>query len=402
METTQNRWTNWAGNVSASPARVACPGSEEELVALIAGANQEVRVVGSGHSFQPLCATDDLLLSLDRLQGVIELDPARQQATVWAGTKLYNLGEPLLAAGFAMQNLGDIDRQSLAGAIATGTHGTGPALGNLSSQVVGLGLITAQGEMRELSPHTSPRQFKAAQVSLGALGVISRVTLQLLPAYRLHQRTWPLAFDACMEQLAELTAATRHFEFFWAPPLDVCACKALHPTGAAQPPASTEPPPQGLLARYLSPERIDWSSRILPSQRENRFVEMEFAVPAAQGPACMQALRTLMQTDFPQVAWPVEYRTLAADEIWLSPAYQRETVTISIHQAADQPYARFFAEAEALFRSFQGRPHWGKLHSHTGPALQALYPRWQDFQAVRQALDPDGRFLNPYLAQLFT
>ena len=401
----ETEWYNWAGNITATPQQIARPDSQAEVAALVqkaAQTGQSVRVVGSGHSFQPLCATDGLLISLDELQGVVSADSTSGLATVWAGTKLHALGAPLLEAGLALENMGDIDRQSVAGAISTGTHGTGPALRNLSSQVTGLRLVTAAGEVLDISGANQPALFKAAQVSLGALGVITQATLRCLPAYRLHERTWAEPFAECMARLDERMAATRHFEFFWVPGEDVAACKALQPVETESWQISEE-----LLAlserlrRYIGPERVDWSHRIFPSERNNRFVEMEFAVPAADGPTCMHEIRALMREHHPNVQWPVEYRTLAADDSWLSPAYARESVTISIHQAADLPYRDFFHDAEAIFRRYRGRPHWGKLHSHAGADFAELYPRWQDFLAQRQELDPAGRFLNEHLRRIF-
>ncbi|MBI1800015.1 MAG: FAD-binding protein [Chloroflexi bacterium] len=394
-------WANWSGSVTCAPQAMATPASEAELVERVRRANGTVRVAGTGHSFVPLCASDGLLLSLDGLQGVVSTDPQTMQAIVWAGTKIHQLGEPLLAAGMAMENMGDIDRQSLAGAISTGTHGTGPALGNIPTQVVGLRLVTASGEVLNLSAEADRDVFRAAQVSLGMLGVISQITLRVLPAYRLHERTWVESFDECMGRLEALIASNRHFEFFWSPREDGCAIKTLNPTQAiALPQSGAAPEAQGRLARYMKPERIDWSYRIFPSERNLRFNELEFAVPEASGPDCMSEVRQLMLTRHRDVIWPVEYRTLAADDIWLSPAYGRATVTLSVHQAAELPHQSFFADAEAVFRNHGGRPHWGKMHSHRARDLQDLYPLWDRFQTVRERLDPSGRFMNDYLREL--
>jgi len=398
-------WHNWSGNVTAEPQQIVSPSSESELSEIVRRAvkdQQTIRIVGTGHSFVPLCATDGLLLSLDNLQGVVALDETRGVGTIWAGSKLHQLGEPLLDAGLALHNMGDIDRQSLAGAIGTGTHGTGPTLGNLSTQVVGLHIITATGDIVEISTANDPERIHAARVSLGALGIVSRVTLRLLPAYRLHERTWVEPFDECFGRLDELIAATRHFEFFWSPPDDACACKALHPTEMeSHELKGKREAVQGRLERYVQEARIDFSHRIFPSERNRLFNEMEYAVPEAAGPACMQDIRRLMLERFPDVTWPVEYRTLGGDETWLSPAYQRDAVTISIHQAAELPYNEFFAAAEEVFRAYEGRPHWGKLHAQSPAELAALYPRWEAFQKVRQALDPQGCFLNDYLREIF-
>ncbi|MHB8647152.1 MAG: D-arabinono-1,4-lactone oxidase [Thermomicrobiales bacterium] len=397
-------WTNWSGGVVCRPARLAMPESEDALLALFREAERagwEMRVAGTGHSFVPLCTSDGVLLSLDGMQGVIETDPAAMQATIWAGTKIHQIGEPLLTADMAMENMGDIDRQSLAGAISTGTHGTGPSLGNISTQVVGLRLLTASGDYLDCAAEREQAVFAAARVSLGMLGIITRITLRVLPAYRLHERTWVASFDECMDNLDALIAATRHFEFFWLPGEDVCAMKALHPTDAERlEEPETAPAVAGRLARYVGPDRVDWSYRILPSERNIRFNEMEFAVPAAHGPDCLREIRQLMREKHPDVTWPVEYRTLHADDIPLSPAADRETVTISIHQDATLPYRPFFTDAEAIFRNHHGRPHWGKIHWHSGRDLRDLYPLWNEFHALRERLDPTGRFLNAYLREM--
>ena len=395
-------WTNWSGSVQCAPTAIIEPQSESELIDAIRQSASTIRVRGTGHSFVPLCAADDQLISLDQYQGIVAIDAPAGTATVRAGTKIHQLGVPLLEAGLAMTNMGDIDRQSIAGAISTGTHGTGRTLGSISTQVAALRLITASGDIVECSPAMEPNIFKAAQVSLGALGVISQVTLRLLPAYRLHEQSWAEPFAECVAQLEERVAQNRHFEFFWVPQHDVCAIKTLNVTelpSLSQPAA--KPAVAGRLARYIGEERIDWSYRVFPSERNLKFNETEFALPAQQGPSCLTELRTLMQTRYPDVAWPIEYRTLAADDIWLSPAYGRDTVTISVHQAADLPHRPFFDDVEAIFRNYGGRPHWGKMHTHRAAELSALYPQWDAFQQVRRQLDPHSRFLNDYLRQLF-
>lgn len=397
-------WQNWSQGVTARPQRILAPPSESELLEIIEKARRNdwvVRVAGTGHSFVPLCASDGVIISLDNLQGVISIDSEEQEATVWAGTKIHQLGEPLLAAGLAMENMGDIDQQSIAGAISTGTHGTGRNIGSISTQVVGVRLITAVHEILDINAATNPSLLKAAQVSLGALGIISQVTLRLLPAYRLHEKTWAEPFEECMAKLDEYIVTTRHFEYFWSPREDACACKALQPTEAIELPATVKPAAPGQLQRYLNEERIDYSHRIFPSERNIRFNEMEFAVPEEHGPDCVRAIRQLMQTKHPDVLWPIEYRTLGADDIWLSPAHGRDTVTISIHQAADLPYEAFFRDAEAIFRAYNGRPHWGKIHYHSAAELRQLYPLWDEFLRVRKELDGNGRFLNLYLRNLF-
>ncbi|MEZ4868680.1 MAG: D-arabinono-1,4-lactone oxidase [Caldilineaceae bacterium] len=403
------QWSNWSGSVSCTPHTFAAPTSEAEISACIAEARRRhstVRVVGTGHSFVPLCASDEVLLTLDGLQGIVTPAPdvnsssAAPYATFWAGTKIHQVGDPLWAQGLSMANMGDIDRQSLAGAISTGTHGTGHTLGNIATQVAALRLALASGEIIDCSPTQEPEIFQAAQVSLGALGVITQITLRCPPAYYLHERTWVATFAECVAQLDDLIAHNRHFEFFWAPSEDRCAMKTLNPTADTQLDAPHQPDATGRMVRYVREERIDRSYRIFPSERNLKFNEMEYAVPAANGPGCLHELRELMQHRFPEVLWPIEYRTLAADDIWLSPAYGRATVTISIHQAAELPYQPFFAAAEAIFRNHQGRPHWGKIHTQNATTLADLYPAWTRFQTVRTHLDPDGRFLNDHLRMI--
>jgi FAD/FMN-containing dehydrogenase len=395
-------WRNWAGNVECRPARVETPTSEEDVAGIIRRGAGVIRVAGTGHSFTPLCATDGALISLDGMQGVIAGDLNAREAVIWAGTKISRLGDPLRAAGLALENQGDIDYQALAGAIATGTHGTGVHFGSLSSQVTALDLILASGERITCSASVEPALFKAAQLSLGLLGVITRIHLRVLPAYRLHERTWTASFEETMEQLEDLVSANEHFEFFWLPKFDTSAMKALNSTDA-EPYGNEEPDgadTAGTIERYTRPERVDWSYKIFPSERTVKFVEMEFAVPIANGPDCFRELRRLMREKHPEVSWPIEYRTLRRDDILLSPAYERDSVTLSLHQSNDLPYEHFFADAEAVFRNHGGRPHWGKLHGYTTAELRALYPQWDCFQEQRERVDPHGRFLNPYLRRL--
>ena len=397
-------WRNWSGSVIANPRNVEVASSEAEIIDLIrtpSGERQGIRVVGSGHSFTPLCDTKDVLVSLDGLRGMLCIDPSEGRATVLAGTKISQLGAPLLKAGVALENQGDVDYQSLAGAISTGTHGTGSGFGSLSTQVTALRLTLASGEIITCSEEEDPDTFKAAQLSLGLLGIISQVTVRVVPAYRLHERTWVQGVERCLAEFDFLDQSNQHVEFFWVPAIDACALKTLNvtkdePRGVA--PVNLAPP--GTIERYILPERVDWSHRIFPSERKVLFNEMEFAVPYASGRECFAEIRALMLGKHRDVRWAVEYRTQEADDIYLSPAYQRNVVTISVHQTAELPYQPFFNDVETIFRNHQGRPHWGKIHSYTAKELSALYPKWDRFRAIRERLDPHERFLNPYLRGL--
>lgn len=397
-------WSNWSGSVQCSPREILYPASEEEVVAIVrrAGASsQVVRVAGTGHSFTPLCASDDILLSLDRLAGVEWADTAKRCAAIHAGTKIHALGEPLAAHGLALENQGDVDVQAIAGAVSTGTHGTGPTLGNISSQVVGLRFVTATGEVLDCSLDAEAEVFRAAQLSLGSLGVLTSVRLRLLPLYRLHEITRRESLEGCLDSLEERSQSNRHFEFFWYPVDDCAFTKTLNPTDR---PATEPIEPISNAAGGLASEereRVANSWQIFPTVRENRFNEMEYSVPAERGVECFQAIRDLMRRKHTSVTWPVEYRTQAADPILISAAHGRPTVAISIHQAADLPCAEFFADAEVIFRQHEGRPHWAKMHSLTCGDLAPLYPEWERFQTVRRRLDPRGRFLNAHLRRLF-
>lgn len=389
------RWSNWSGNVVTAPRRIAVPESEAELCEVVAeGASrgEVVRAAGTGHSFSALCEADGgTLVSLERMRGVAHADTEAGEAAVWAGTKLWELGEPLRTAGLAMENMGDIDRQAIAGAVSTGTHGTGRELPNLSAQVIGARLVRADGSVVDIDAGTEPETMRAVRVSLGALGVLSQVRLRLLPSYCLHERTWTAETDECLEGLAEHIAGNRHFEFFWDPVKDKCLMKTLNPVPG---------PPDPLPERRW--ERVDYSDRIFPSEREVRFNEIEFSLPAERGVACFGALRRLLLDAYAgEVAWPLEYRTVAADDAYLSPASGRATVAISAHQGAELPYERFFHEVEAIFLEHGGRPHWGKVHGLGAGRLAALYPDWARFLEVRARLDPRATFLNRHLRNVF-
>lgn len=386
------RWSNWSGSVVCEPEAVLAPADEAELAALVGRAADEgrtIRVCGSGHSQSPLVATEGWILSLDALQGLVHADAARGEATLRAGTKLHEAGRLLHAHGLALANLGDVDVQAVAGAVATGTHGTGRTLTNLSSHVVGIRAVLASGDVVTWNDEDDPERLRAARVALGLLGVFTELRLRCVPAFRLHERVLRMPVAECLEELEARIAATRHFEFFWYPRRDLAEVKTLHPTERER----LEPPVEG--------ERIGWSHEILPSVRDLRFFEMEYALPAEAGPACFTALRERIQARHPDLAWPVEYRTVAADDAWLSPAHGRPTVTLSVHQDGRLPFRDLFADLEPILREHGGRPHWGKWHTSGAAELRPLYPRFDDFAALRRELDPKGRLLSGALRAVF-
>tara|TARA_R110002072_G_scaffold3830_6_gene27389 strand:+ start:67755 stop:68915 length:1161 start_codon:yes stop_codon:yes gene_type:complete len=380
-------WKNWSGSQQHSARQLALPESEAEIASLLNHAQSEsliVRAIGSAHSFVPFW-TDDILVSLDQMKGVIEVDADNRQVTMWAGTKLHEIGPVLWQEGLSMINMGDIDRQSIAGAIGTGTHGTGRGLQNLSNQVASLRLMQANGDVVHLDAEDGDL-FSAAQVSMGTLGVVTQVTLNLMPAYHLIERNWVASVEECGAELEQLIEDNRHFEFFWNPAKDVCEMKTLNPVEASYREGDCPVGP---------------AHEIIPSAREFEFNEIEFSVPYESGWACFMELRSLMQTRYPDVVWPVEYRTLAADESLLSSAKGRESVTISAHESNRRDHVAFFLDVEDLFRRYDGRPHWGKVHTHAYSELSSRLPGFDRFCEVRRSLDPGGRFLNSFLQRIF-
>jgi FAD/FMN-containing dehydrogenase len=387
-----NEWSNWSGRLRASPTQVVQATSERDVVDALAQASRKglrVRTVGAAHSHSKLVATDDLLIDPSALSGVLRVDEERREATLAAGTRIADCGEALRQQGLALRNQGDIDRQAIAGAVATGTHGTGPQLQNLSASVVGMRLALASGDVVDCSADVEAELFCAAQLSLGALGVATEVRLALRDAYKLEEKMWLEDLDAVLGRIDELTAATRHFEFFWSPGRARAACKSL---------AETDAEPRYPLAEEGM--RLAWSYDVLANERNDKHSEMEYSLPATHGPECLRAIRELVQRDFPELAWPIEYRTLAEDEVWLSTAYHRPTVTISVHQGVDHDDEALFRACEEIFRSYQGRPHWGKVHYLDGDTLASIHERWADWWRVRDQFDPEARFLNGYLESL--
>ena len=377
------RWTNWSGRLTATDATVRHVRSEEDAAAVAAGSGETVRVVGAGHSHARLVPGADVIVDVSALSGVIDVDASSKRAWVWAGTPIYALGRPLHDAGLALANQGDIDRQFIGGAVATGTHGTGVELTNLSAIVTGARIALASGEVVDADADL----LRAARLHLGAFGIVTRLELGLRDAYKLKERSWTAPFEDL--DLEALPMQSRHFEFFWLPTRDLAMAKAID---------ETDDEPEYPLAEEGS--RVGWSYEVLPNHRAWRHTEMEYSVPADDGPACMRAIRDLIRRDFPDMPWAVEYRTLAADDVWLSTAYERATVTISLHMAAESDERPLFGAGEQIFRSYDGRPHWGKVNYLDGDQLARIHGRWRDWWAVRDAHDPEGTFLNDYLRSI--
>ncbi|MFD7652482.1 D-arabinono-1,4-lactone oxidase [Actinosynnema sp. NPDC059797] len=419
-------WTNWARTASANPHRVERPASRDELAEVVAGASA-VRPRGSGHSFTAIAVAPGVAVDLTDWTGIT--DVSGDLVTVRSGTTLRQLNALLDHLGLALPNLGDIDAQTVAGAISTGTHGTGAALGGLATQVAALELVLADGTIATCSAEQDPDLFHAARVGLGALGVISAVTLRCVPAFVLHARESPARLDAVLEEFDHLTATEDHVEFHWFPHADRVILKRNNRTDEPAAPLSAarrlyeyevvENGAFGLVCRLaravpattrtlnrlcgaVVSERVyrDVSHRVFVTPRRVRFVETEYAVPRAALHDVLRELRALVPRLDHGVIVPVEVRVARADDIWLSTAHGRDTAYVAVHQYLGMPHRQYFDAFERIANAVGGRPHWGKLHSLTADTLRGRYPRFDDFRRVRDEVDPTGKFANDHLVRV--
>jgi L-gulonolactone oxidase len=425
----RTRWRNWAGNERAD-VDVVHPASTDEVAAVLtaaAAAGRRVRPIGSSHSFSGVGVPEDVQLMCDRLVGVGEVGEDGL-VTVGAGTPLHRLNAELVRQGWSLTNLGDIDRQTVAGALATGTHGTGTRYGGLATQVRGIELVTAAGEVLSCHADRDPDVFSAARVGLGALGVVTALTLQAVPAFALRAVEGPGTLTAAIEGFEELMSSADHVEFYWFPHTDAtllkCNTRVPLDEGLAPLPRwravwddeilanaafagvvaagrrvpALVPPLARMSARALSARSwTDHSHRVFVSRRRVRFLEMEYAVPRAEAPAVLAELRRVHESSDWRSAFPVEVRTAAADDVPLSTASGRDSVYVAAHVPAGTPPGPWFEALEAIAGAVGGRPHWGKLHGLDAATLCTRYPRFGEFVAVRDRLDPAGTLSNAYL-----
>lgn len=416
-------WRNWSGAQSCLPAARLAPANEGLLAEALRTATTGLRPVGSGHSFSALVPTDGAVLSLANLHGMIGHDAKALTSEWWAGTPISQMGAPLQQAGLALPNMADIDYQTLGGAIATSTHGTGPRFGSYSDQVTGLRLLTANGDAIDCDAQHHPYVFDAARCSLGALGVVTRVRLQNRKAFRLHRREWVQRTEELLEDVPRLLREHDHFEMNVLLHSDVAVAMAMDETDdprtlAKEPGGDVDKvallqrvhlewrnSPRGY-ARVLNflakhavsfPEVIDDSWKVFANVRDVRFNEMEYEVPAEAGPACLREILKKIRDEKIDTFFPIEYRYVRRDNAMLSMFQGRDSCAISVHQYYRMDHHNVFAQIEPIFWKYEGRPHWGKLHSLNARLLAPLYPRWKEFLAVREALDPGGKFLNAHL-----
>ena len=398
-------WTNWVGNQSFTPREIRTVSSEAEIAASVAAAaarGRRVRTVGTGHSFTPIVETE-LLLDTGALRGIVAIDGPRRLVTALPKTTIGDFGEPLWQAGLALANQGDIDTQAIAGAIATATHGSGRRLPNFSAILESARLVDGTGNVVEVSPQVNADVLPALRTSLGLLGIMTQLTLRVAPAYQIHARSLLLPYEAMMERFDDYVDSYRHFSFFWLP-TDASAALYCLKNGQADDcviklyqaaPAEGDPV-------VLGPdERIDRAYRVYPMHYDPNFHEMEYFLPLAQARDILHEMRKLMRRWLPDSLYPLEIRTVAADDAWLSPNYARDNLVVSISGQPGADYWPYLRACDSLFAEFQGRPHWGKLHFMTADRLARLFPRYEAFVEMRRRFDPQGTYLNQHTRALF-
>jgi L-gulono-1,4-lactone dehydrogenase len=432
-------WRNWGRSAAVHPELVARPTSVDEVIALVRYARDRglrVKPIGAGHSFSGIALAPGIQLDLSALTGLLAVDPAARTATLAAGTTLRQIPALLRPHSLAMENLGDIDAQTISGATSTGTHGTGSAFRGLSAQIVAATLVTADGTLlsvggTSVNGAANADLLPAVRLGLGALGVIVDLTIACVPAFLLHAVEHPEPLEAVLEQFDERSRSVDHFEFYWFPHTDTALTKTNSRLDAAEPAAPLPPVRRwiddvlvsnaalslacgiGTLAPSVTPrinrlatrltghrQFTDRSAAVFTTRRLVRFREMEYALPRAAVPDALRAVRALIERWQWRISFPIEVRVAAADDLWLSTAYGRDTGYIAVHRYFRDDYHQYFRAVEAIMRDHGGRPHWGKIHFQDAVFLRESYPRFDDFLAVRDRLDPARVFANSYLERV--
>ncbi|MET9071373.1 D-arabinono-1,4-lactone oxidase [Streptomyces sp. NPDC004232] len=425
-------WRNWGGNVTARPARQVAPASVEELAEAVRRAREDglkVKAVGTGHSFTSIAATDGVLIRPQLLTGIRTVDREAMTVTVEAGTPLKRLNAALAREGLSLTNMGDIMEQTVSGATSTGTHGTGRESASIAAQIKGLELVTADGSVLACSEKENPDVFAAARTGLGALGVVTAITFAVEPLFLLTAREEPMPFERVLAEFDQLWAENEHFEFYWFPHTGNTNTKRNNRSAGPEQPV-------GQLAGWFEDEFLSngvfqaaqWVGRAVPrtipaiarisskalsartytdipykvftSPRRVRFVEMEYAVPRAALAQTLRELKDMVDRSGLRISFPVEVRTAPADDITLSTASGRDSAYVAVHMFRGAPYQAYFTAAERIFTAYEGRPHWGKVHTRDAEYFARVYPRFGEFTALRDRLDPDRLFQNDYLRRV--
>ncbi|MDX2523156.1 D-arabinono-1,4-lactone oxidase [Streptomyces europaeiscabiei] len=425
-------WRNWAGNVTARPVREVTPATVEELAAAVRQAAEDdlrVKAVGTGHSFTAAAATDGVLIRPQLLTGIRKIDREAMTVTVAAGTPLKRLNMALAREGLSLTNMGDIMEQTVSGATSTGTHGTGRDSASIAAQIRGLELVTADGSILTCSATENPDVFAAARVGIGALGIVTAITFAVEPIFLLTAREEPMPFEKVLAEFDELHAENEHFEFYWFPHTGSTNTKRNNRSAGPEKPVpqlnswfedeflsngvfqvanwvgqavpATIPTIAQISSRALSARTYtDIPYKVFTSPRRVRFVEMEFAVPREALVDTLRELKAMVDRSKLRVSFPVEVRTAPADDITLSTASGRESAYVAVHMFKGTPYQAYFTAAERIFAAHEGRPHWGKVHTRDTDYFAKVYPRFGEFTALRDRLDPERRFQNDYLRRV--
>ncbi|PWC02935.1 D-arabinono-1,4-lactone oxidase [Agromyces badenianii] len=434
MTATGATWRNWGRTESVRPLRVERPATADAVqraVVSAAASGLRIKPVGSGHSFTGIAVAPGVQLDMTALSGVIDADIGTARVTLGAGTRLHELPALLAPYGLALANMGDIDRQTISGATSTGTHGTGLGFGGLATQVVGARIVSGTGELITVSETERPELLPAVRLGLGALGVLVEVTLQLVPRYVLHAVEKPAPLGEVIDGWLDRVRSADHFEFYWFPHTEAALTKTN-----TRLPGDAPRHPLGRLSRWVDDELLanglyrgvcalgtatpgvipgfarqvekltgdrdfaDFSPKVFVTNRTVRFREMEYAVPLEAVPDAVREVRALIERKGWRISFPIEVRAAASDDNWLSTAHGRATGYIAVHRYFREDPAEYFAAVEAIMRGFGGRPHWGKMHSRDAESLREVYPHFDDFLRVRDELDPERRFGNPYLERV--
>jgi L-gulonolactone oxidase len=422
-------WTNWSGLSTAHPIGELTPHDAGDVVDAVLSARHQdlvVKMPGTGHSFTDIALTDGLLLRPDSLRGVVGVDRDAMTITVLAGTPLHELNTALEKLGLSLHNMGDIDEQTIAGAISTGTHGTGGRVASLSAQVAGLEMVTGDGTLLRADAEENPDVLALARIGLGALGILTSVTLRVEPLFTLAAHEAPMRWDEALDRFDELAGSNEHFEMYWFPHTDRLLTKRNNRSLEPAEPLSRfrawlddeflsnrvfgwsnhltnlrpalVPRLNDISGRALSERRYsDVPHKVFTSPRRVVFREMEYAVPREAGVQALREARALIDASDWRISFPVEIRVCPADDVPLSTAYARDSVYLAFHTNPQTDHTDYFRGIEEIMRGHDGRPHWGKLHTRTAADLAPAYPRWQEFQALRDRLDPDRMFTNAYL-----
>lgn len=387
-------WINWSGSLRFTPSEFFRPSNEEELAEIVRDCHRSGkshRLAAAGHSSAPLVESRQTLINLERMKGIVRYD--ERTATLRAGMTVHESNLALQKLGLALFNTGDVDVQTLAGAISTGTHGSGRKLPNLASILTGVKLIDFRGERHEFSDENDPEVMRAMRVSLGTLGIFSELTVKVVPLFKLRRIEICTDADTCLYHFNDLARQNRNVDFYWYPRRDETKIRILNEPG------------KGTSNFDFVHRRVedveDYVGLVLPKKRELKFDEMEYALPEETGLHCFREIRQrIRERHRKHVAWRVLYRSIASDDNYISPHYGRESVSISLHHNAGLPFDHYFNDIEPIFRHYSGRPHWAKKHNMSANELAPLYPEWATFHQVRKKLDPENLLLNEYLKKL--